>query len=450
MVALAGRAVLPSLSSNPAGAGRRLFSRASAIVRRVKRWLAKVKRSFTGWSARLGKVARWMAGLSFGTLAALAAVFPKAGEVAGWLSPVLWVALLAIFLSPGVWIAGWIAKVLGRRREAEVAIVDGALEVTYPDGKSQRFESSELVSGMAVPLIPIEEDDSAAELRLLLENGDLLRLELGSIEEADEILAALSLGPGQRRLVFGWGRIFQRILAAIGGYFVTSLPLLWFATMQKGTGVYVPLAFLWMFLPYFVGGWASRRVLREVVAGTDGIEARIGGRKLAFRFADVDWVEVRAEDVTFSVKGEEHSIPLDMDDKRQARALAHRLQQAWEHFQRAAGRGAAERFVRGDRSLEEWKLELARLLVGASGMRESPLRPEDALKVLEDPEADPEARAGAALALAAAGSDDDRHRVRVAIDGATQPKVRVALEAALEGELQEAQIAAAKAEHAAD
>ncbi|MBO6934946.1 MAG: hypothetical protein JJ863_08220 [Deltaproteobacteria bacterium] len=416
----------------------------------MKRWLAKVKRSFTGWSARLGKAARWIAGLSLGTVGVLASIFPSGGEVSGWLSPLLIASLVGFMVAPVVWIAGWVAKVLGRRRDAEVAVVDDALELVYPDGKKQRFSEGEIVSGMVVPLVPIEEDDPAAELWVLLTNGDVLRLEVGTLEAADELLGALALGPGQRRLVFGWRRIFQRVLAAFGGYFGAALPLMWLAMQLQGTRAHTPFAFLWMVLPFFVGGWASRRVRREVVAGTDGVEARIGGKKVSFRFADVDGVEVRAEDVTFSVNGEEVRIPLDMDDRRQARALAHRLERAWEHFQGAVGRGGAERFLRGDLSLDEWKAKLERLLAGASTMREAPLRAADAWKVLEDPDADPEARAGAALALAAAGSDEDQRRVRVAVESTTRPKVRVALDAALEGELEEEQLEAARAEHAAD
>lgn len=416
----------------------------------MKRWLAKVKRSFTGWSARLGKVARWMAGLSVGTLGAIAAIFPSAGDLVGWLSPLAILATVALLAAPVVWIAGWVAKLVGRRREAEVGVVDGELEVTYPDGTTRRYPSEAVVSGMVVPLSPVEDDDPGAELRLLLRNGDYLRLELDSVEGAEELVERLALGPGQRRLVFRWGRIFSRILAAIGGYFASSLPLLAVATALEGTVLHVPLSFMWMVVPYFVAGWASRQVRREVIAGTDGVQARIGRKKVAFRFADVDSVELRVSDMVLSVNGEEVVIPLDTDNPRQGRALGHRLRAAWEHFQTAAGQGGAERFLRGDLSFEDWKAKLARLLAGAATMREAPLRVEDALSVLEDPEADPEARAGAALALALAGSDDDQRRVRVAIESTTRPKVRVALDAALEGALEEKQLEAARAEHAAD
>lgn len=391
-----------------------------------------------------------MAGLSFGTLAALAAVFPSGGDTVGWLSPLFIGALLTLFAAPVVWAAGWLAKVIGRRRDAEVGVVDGVLEIHYPNGRTTRFEPSDLMSGMVVPLLPEEVGDSEAELRLLLANGDLLRLSLDTVEDGDAIVDALALGPGQRRLVFGWARLFNRILSAFGGYFFTSIPLLSLGMALKGTVAYLPLSFAWLVLPFFAAGWAARLWRREVVAGTDGVQARIGPRRDSFRFAAVTSMTVEPGGVVFEVDGEKVVIPLDMDDRQQARALAHRLELAWEHFQSSAGSGGAERFLRKGLSLEEWRARLGRLIRGAATMREAPLRIEDALGVLEDPEADPEARAGAALALAAVGSEEERRRVRVAVESTTSPKVRVALDAALEGELEEELLEAARAEHDAD
>lgn len=417
----------------------------------MKRWLAKVKRSFTGWSARLGKIARWMAGLSLGTVAALASIFPSAGDVREVLTPLLLAALVGIFTAPVIWIAGWVAKVIGRRSDAALRVVEGGLEVSYTrSGKRKRFEPSEVVSGMVVPLPDAEVGAPAAELRLLLANGDLLRLSLDSVEDGDALVEALALGPGQRRLVFGWSRIFSRILAAVGAYFLTSMPLLVVASALEGTAIHGMVAFTWMVAPFFFAGWASRQVRREVVAGTDGIEARVGRKRHAFRFADVETMEVRSREVVFVVDGDEVVVPLDMDDPRQAKALAHRLELAWEHFQQVVGSGGAERFLRGELTFEAWKEKLTRLLKGAATMREAPLRVEDAYRVLEDPEADPEARAGAALALSVAGDEDDRQRVRVAIESTTRPKVRVALDAALEGELEEELLEAAREEQAED
>ncbi len=417
----------------------------------MKRWLAKVKRSFTGWSARLGKIARWMGGLSATIIAGLAAAFPSAANVHGLLAPLLIGALVGLFVAPLFWLAGWVAKVLGRRRDAALRVVEGALEVSYTkNGKTQRFEPAELVSGMVLPLVPDDVGDPRAELRLVLANGDRLRLSLGTVEEADALVDALALGPGQRRLVFGWARIFNRILSAFGAYILTAMPLFGLAAGLEGTGSHVPLAFISLVAPFLAAGWASRLWRREVVAGTDGVEARVGLRRESVRFADVEEMTIDPEGVVFDVGGEKVRIPFDMDDRRQAQALGHRLELAWEHFQRAVGSGGVERFLRGDLSLEAWKEKLARLLQGAATMREAPLRVEDAYRVLEDPEADPEARAGAALALAATGGDEDRQRVRVAVEATTSPKVRVALDAALEGELEEELLKEARAEHAAD
>jgi len=408
-----------------------------------------MKRSFTGWSARLGRVARWVGGLSIGTMAALTVIFPTAGEARELLSPLVLAGAIGMVAAPTLWAGGWLVRLLGRWRDGAVRADAGALEVSEPSGaKVRRFEPAAMVSGLVVPLEGQEGEE--AELRVLLKNGDQLRLQMDSVAEADELLRALELGPGQRRLVFRWARIFDRIIAAIGAFLATSLPLMFIATALKGTALHAAVGFLWIVLPFFAAGWAARQLRREVVAGTDGVEARIGRKRFAFRFADVEEMRVEPRDVVFVVDGGELRIPLDMDERSQGHALAHRFELAWEHFQQSVGSGGAQRFLRGELSFQAWKDKLRALLKGAATMREAPLRVEDARRVLGDPEADPEARAGAALALAAAGDEADRQRVRVTIEGTTRPKVRVVLDAALEGELEEAQLEAARAEHAVD
>ena len=393
---------------------------------------AKVKRSFAGLAERVGKAARWLAAGSAVTLAGLAAAFPSAGRLPPLLAPVLIAGVVALLAAPLVWLAGWALRLWGRFHEAEVvATDDGALEVRRSGEESvRRFAAGRLVSGMVVP------KDNHVELRIRLDRGDMVFVRLDRVEDAERLLRQLMLGPGQKRLVFRWTRFAPAVLAAIGGYFATSLPLLVLTTGLEGTALHVPLAFLWLFMPYVIGGLAVRLVRRKVVAGTDGVDAKIGRRRVRFRYADVDGVEVTGEAIVFTVKGEPVRIPLDPDDRALGRAVAHRLERGWLAFRELVG-SRGDTFRRAGRSFDEWKRWLAALLQREGGMREAPIRSEDAFRVLEDPEADVEARAGAALALAASGSETDARRVRVAVEATASERVRVVLEAAAEGRLEE-------------
>ena len=140
-----------------------------------------------------------------------------------------------------------------------------------------------------------------------------------------------------------------------------------------------------------------------------------------------------AEPFVVSMHGLEPSV---------AKQLVERMAQGLIRFRELVG-SRAEIFARGGRDFEAWKEDVRRVLTEAVGFRGAALRPEDALRVVEDPEADPEARVGAALALMAVGGDDEKLRVRVAAETTLAPRVRIALEAASEGDVEEDVIAAA-------
>jgi len=100
----------------------------------------------------------------------------------------------------------------------------------------------------------------------------------------------------------------------------------------------------------------------------------------------------------------------------------------------AASHGAAAAtaaLFRGDRTTSEWLLGLR--TAGESRYRVAALREEELLSILGDPKADPTARAGAAICLAANG-DDAREKIRIAAEEIAAPKLRAAIDAALEGD----------------
>jgi hypothetical protein len=100
--------------------------------------------------------------------------------------------------------------------------------------------------------------------------------------------------------------------------------------------------------------------------------------------------------------------------------------------------------VRGGRSFGDWRDALAALLSpGQARFRRGAVNPDDLVRVVEDPGATPEQRVGAAYALASHG-DAPRERLRIAAEGCAQPALRIALENASAGELDEEALAEAQ------
>ena len=105
---------------------------------------------------------------------------------------------------------------------------------------------------------------------------------------------------------------------------------------------------------------------------------------------------------------------------------------------RAAGpkRDVSALVARGARTHDAWVADLSQLGagLGRGGYRAQVLDREDLFRLVEDPSASEDARAGAAIALRASLDATGRERIRIASETAS-PKLRVALESTEEAEL---------------
>lgn len=243
-----------------------------------------------------------------------------------------------------------------------------------------------------------------------------------------------------------------RVFARAGAFLVASLFGAGFAFRLFGGHAVTAAAVIGAAASIAVVLAGARR--RRLSIGSDGV-AIAGGARRFVPFADVERVE-RLETVygrthhlaelvlrsgerirlggRFGIFGHDALRVVDEAYDDLERALArHRARIAAEH---------AETLARGARPSAEWTREL-RERVEASGFRQGTLAREDLVAVVEDPTADPTARAGAAYALRAAGlKDEERRRLRVAAAATAAPKVRVALEAAADEHAADEQVAA--------
>lgn len=99
---------------------------------------------------------------------------------------------------------------------------------------------------------------------------------------------------------------------------------------------------------------------------------------------------------------------------------------------------------RGSQSADQWRATLSGLLDPArASFRRAVIRAEDLVTIVSDPKATPTQRVSAAFALVAHGSHED-NRLRIAVEGCAHPKLRIALERAAAGELDEVALARAE------
>jgi hypothetical protein len=93
----------------------------------------------------------------------------------------------------------------------------------------------------------------------------------------------------------------------------------------------------------------------------------------------------------------------------------------------------AHLLARGKRTGSEW-LEALRGLGSIATYRSISMHAEDLLRVLDDTQANPTARAAAAVALAASGSAKSTSRLRIVASSMANPRMRVALEKIADGD----------------
>jgi hypothetical protein len=134
-------------------------------------------------------------------------------------------------------------------------------------------------------------------------------------------------------------------------------------------------------------------------------------------------------------------------DKVRARrqALVEQIDAALTRFRNAGSEAAAvaRLLERGPRSIAEWRDAITRAAAG--GYRETHVDAETLVDIVENPRSPVSQRLGAALALtelpdesSAASRDGRNHRIRAAVASSANPRVRIALERAAEGTLDDA------------
>jgi len=286
---------------------------------------------------------------------------------------------------------------------------------------------------------------------LRMKNGDQVWIERETVREANELLSAAGVAPAQQ--VFS-ARLLSAAARFPGGVLLASLALFVVpAALAAAAGMIVSggQAFFGAVLAIsaLVTGYKLLQALvpPRAVVGTDGVRVEGLGMTRFISYAGVDRVELDPRGVWLRGAGGDELLATSKASTALGRelrpsantvALYHRVREA-----RAVGDGSAvaqtklELLDRKGRPLTEWLRDVAVLPQEQGGYRRMSIGRDELVRVLLDPAATAERRIAAAVALCATGEPDVRERVRIAGESCANEPLRIAIDAAADGELEE-------------
>jgi len=170
----------------------------------------------------------------------------------------------------------------------------------------------------------------------------------------------------------------------------------------------------------------SRFVAFGDVARIDVFEETGGGKN---RMVGIDVRLKSGERVRIPVQQRRATIRDELD------IVYERVFEALETWSRGEGVAHAAQVRRGGREAAEWVRALRGIGAFANvDARTAPVLPERLWRIVEDPAAPADARAGAAVALGHSADAEGRARLRAVAEATAAPKLRVAIESAASSE----------------
>lgn len=198
-------------------------------------------------------------------------------------------------------------------------------------------------------------------------------------------------------------------------------------------------------VPAVLAGPLLGGTMMSVELGRDGIFTRWLGRERFLAFADVE--DVRVEGARIALRTRHGKLEylqlvervgkgLMPIDGRRAEPFAEALTTRWREARRARDARALEaELAQGTRSVREWVAALEARASEPPDYRDAALPPAALAELAADPAAEPSARTAAAWLLRRLGrAEHDADALRTAALEAAHPRVRVALDAALDGD----------------
>lgn len=364
-------------------------------------------------------------------LSAILGLFPP-----GFLG--LHVAIVGFILGVAQNRTNWKAKRRSRsvRASAEGVRVDGQLVVARKD----------VADGFFQPRWSREEGGFKSSVRLVDKwRRVAFETEVSDENQALEILWTLGLDPTSKRAEFRgsppmFATLGRNLLFIFGSFVFFGLLSTLFAMLEFHFFGIFPLMFPVVFLTGLIPS--------KIAVGMDGILLRWLWTKQFIpmskvkrlvpeedRMIRIDLVDGTDKVVYTSMRrrsGWQGNFGQRYSAMHRDAVLA-RMKEAWELFrQRGPAADMAALVGRGTRTHEEWFDALGKMAGADAGYRDAVVREDDLWRVVEDPAAPEDARAGATMVLRSKLDDAGKQRLRVAAEATASPKLRVVLETAAE------------------
>lgn len=357
-------------------------------------------------------------------------------------------------LSGGLLLLALITSIFGAKLllPAFVGVVFGAIFLSSKLGSTQAGAGEAVLEGDRVQLPHLMRSLKSGDVRsgvesalgrvviLDLVNGETLRLFWDGEDDSagDRILTALGVGAAQRRATLPLRRTLGRFTIGFVTFFASMFCLLFASGLTKHIGFHTPsVALLSLGLMVLT---TAAVVLRfgapYLIIGSDGLKIRGLLRQPFLPYADI--ASLHAHDTTtLSIvlrNGAAYELPLVTIGRDRVQAIIERVERLRREANASSTRTRIEHVLRrGDRSIAEWREALTRSAQGVTTFRDAPIDSADLARVLIDPEATPDQRIGAAFMLKT--QEGARVRIATAAEASADDKLREALLAAAEGEL---------------
>jgi hypothetical protein len=372
-------------------------------------------------------------------------------------------AALAVYLWSALSLAGT------DRGPGERKLVDGSIQIDDEDlvvtaaGATRCLPLSGLAGGWT------ERTPGGHAAVFSFSDGKLVAVEQASEAEAAELLAAHGAGAHARAVrMRGYresanGRKIAGCFLAL--FALLIIPVLFAALFMVvaaiDRGSPEPLGWLLAVL----AGWAPFALMTAwlwskvrptwVHIGADGLMLHGAFRDRFFGHGSI----AGAAHTTGGIEGAYHFVTITLKDGRSCRvpagsaaeatAMIERIQSAWQTTSAQERARLLGEISRNGRPVPEWREALSTLMTRA-GYRTAGHDLEEVMRIVEDAAAPLEQRIAAALAARPHGGEPVQRRIRVAAEACVEPKLRVTLEKAAAGEVDDEDLEAIGAADTAD
>ena len=347
--------------------------------------------------------------------------------------------LAAWFVFLGVAIARGARSVSKRREELGALRVDG--EGVRWNGALIRRRKA-IATGVVLPRLASQSEASRARVRLSPPFGLITEFGVADEHEGRAVLRALGLDASQTAVRFFFNSRFAprtyRANMIVGAFVGVGVV----ATMVVAHVVphFRPFAIA-LAVPVFAAAVAISIPTRALV-GTDGILVRQLGTTRYIAYRAIDRLEmIDAGVIVIERNGAATRLERTVAGKvgrelmrAERDAFVTRVEQARAASSTPSTRVDPAAVARREQSAAEWIASLRALVHAEGGMRTAPIVRDQLFDLVGDARLDAASRAGAAAAMGLARVATDRARLRVMAATTAQPKLRVVIEAAANGD----------------